>query len=163
MTFDLVHVFRLYLAPFAGPFVAAGGHGGPAAVLDVDDDEPRSHRRLSALHAVRGRVEAEADEADKYERFEREWLPRLWRTRKVLRHNGCPRHIRDSIWRITGLSRRQARLSCVFRKWGARLGRRVSPIERGVHKTTSSSDGRQRASVARTKECAVSDHQWRHW
>ena len=61
-------------------FVAARADGRPVTVLDLDDDEPRTRRSLSALHALRGRAEAaamEAAEADKYASFEREWLPRF--------------------------------------------------------------------------------------
>jgi polysaccharide biosynthesis protein PslH len=79
MSFDAVHVFRLYMAPFGAPFLAARP-GRSLAVLDLDDDEPRTHRRLADLNARRGRGAAaaiEAREADKYERFEREWLPRF--------------------------------------------------------------------------------------
>jgi glycosyltransferase involved in cell wall biosynthesis len=80
VSFDVVHVHRLYVAPFAAPFVAARADGRPVTVLDLDDDEPRTRRSLSALHALRGRAEAaamEAAEADKYASFEREWLPRF--------------------------------------------------------------------------------------
>ena len=79
-SFDLVHVHRLYAAPFAAPFLGEGADARPAAVVDLDDDEPGTRRRLSAMHERRGRPEAaaiEAAEADKYARFEAEWLPRF--------------------------------------------------------------------------------------
>lgn len=79
--FDVVHVFRLYLAPFAEPFRAARRDGGrPLAVLDLDDDEPTARRRLAAVLATRGCERAaarEASEADAYARFVRAWLPRF--------------------------------------------------------------------------------------
>jgi polysaccharide biosynthesis protein PslH len=72
--FDVVHTMRLYLAPFAAPYLEASAPSGrPACVLDLDDDEPRTRRRLAARHAARGDLEAaagEAAEADKYERME---------------------------------------------------------------------------------------------
>jgi glycosyltransferase involved in cell wall biosynthesis len=77
--FAVVHVMRLYLAPFAAPFLAAGP-ARPLAVLDLDDDEPRTRRRLASLHARRGEGAAaalEAAEADKYGALERAWLPRF--------------------------------------------------------------------------------------
>lgn len=81
LRFDVVHVFRLYMAPFAAPFLEAPpGSAHPRSVLDLDEDEPSTRRRLSALRALRGQGEAakvETGEADKYERLEREWLPRF--------------------------------------------------------------------------------------
>lgn len=77
--FDFIHVFRLYMVPFAMPWLRAGGENAHLmSVLDLDDDEPRTHQRLSALHSRRGEVEAaglEASESDKYRRLERELLP----------------------------------------------------------------------------------------
>jgi glycosyltransferase involved in cell wall biosynthesis len=78
MAFDVVHVCRLYMAPFAAPFLAGRSGKRPLAVLDLDDDEPRTHRRVADLYGRRGRAAAaafEAGEAAKYERLEREWLP----------------------------------------------------------------------------------------
>jgi glycosyltransferase involved in cell wall biosynthesis len=79
--FDLVHVHRLYMAPFAVPFLGSGRAAArPVCVLDLDDDEPRTRRGLSALHASRGQTEAaalEAGEAEKYTRLERDFLPRF--------------------------------------------------------------------------------------
>jgi len=81
--FDVVHVMRLYLAPFAAPYLdTAAGAGRPACVLDLDDDEPRARRRLGALHAARGEASAAAaqvGEARKYERLEQDTLPRFHR------------------------------------------------------------------------------------
>jgi glycosyltransferase involved in cell wall biosynthesis len=79
--FDVVHVLRLYMAPFAGPFLSRGDDRAHAqAVLDLDDDEPRTRRRLSTLHAWWNQADAaaiEAGEAEKYESFEREWARRF--------------------------------------------------------------------------------------
>jgi polysaccharide biosynthesis protein PslH len=77
LRFDVVHVFRLYMAPFAAPFLASAQ---PRSVLDLDEDEPSTWRRLGALHALRGQREAaalEACEAEKYARLEPDWLPRF--------------------------------------------------------------------------------------
>jgi len=79
--FDVVHVLRLYMAPFAAPFLSRGAdRARPRAVLDLDDDEPRTRRRLSALHARWDQADAaaiEGGEARKYESLERDWAPRF--------------------------------------------------------------------------------------
>jgi glycosyltransferase involved in cell wall biosynthesis len=71
--FDVVHVFRLYLAPFAEPFVSTGPSARrPVCVLDLDEDEWRTRGRLAELYALRGdavRARREASEAEKYERL----------------------------------------------------------------------------------------------
>jgi len=72
--FDLIHVLRLYLAPLVA--CATGG----AAVLDLDDDEVETRRRLGSLHARLGQaapMALEAAEADKYRAFEHEWVMRF--------------------------------------------------------------------------------------
>src|SRR5262249_51227225 len=56
--FDIVHVLRVYMAPFATPFLSRGDR--PRAVLDLDDDEPRTRRRLSQLHALWNQADAAA-------------------------------------------------------------------------------------------------------
>ena len=62
--FDLVHVMRLYLAPFAAPYLAAAGER-PVSLLDLDDDEVETHRRIAALHTRRGETrEAQVESAD---------------------------------------------------------------------------------------------------
>ena len=63
-----VHVMRLYLTPFAEPWL-----GRTICVLDLDDDEVVTRSGLSALHAERGRyadARIEADEAAAYRRVE---------------------------------------------------------------------------------------------
>jgi glycosyltransferase involved in cell wall biosynthesis len=78
--FDVVHVFRLYLAPFAGPFLDAREAGRPLCALDLDDHESVTRGRLADLHAALGDERAAAGErleGDKYARMERDWLPRF--------------------------------------------------------------------------------------
>lgn len=77
--FNLVHVMRLYLAPYALPFLEADGHR-PAAVLDVDDDEVHTRARLAALHEQTGDPSAarlEAREVERYRELERIFAPRF--------------------------------------------------------------------------------------
>jgi glycosyltransferase involved in cell wall biosynthesis len=78
--FQAVHVFRLYLAPFAEPYLAAPARQHPRCVLDLDDVESRTRRGLAALHARVGDPAAArlgAAEAEKYAAMERAWLPRF--------------------------------------------------------------------------------------
>jgi glycosyltransferase involved in cell wall biosynthesis len=74
-----VHVFRLYLAPFAEPHLRAGPGGRPACHLDLDDREVTVQLRLAERLRLTG-DEAGAQlalvEADRYARLESEWLPR---------------------------------------------------------------------------------------
>lgn len=73
--FAAVHVFRLYMAPFAAPFL-----GTIPATLDLDDDEPRTVRSMAALaHAYGSPEEAALQEAEagKLERFEADWAGRF--------------------------------------------------------------------------------------
>ena len=79
--FDLVFVMRLYLAPFAAPWLDAPNRARrPRCVIDVDDDEVRTHQTLAALHHARGDATAASRatrEAERYAQFERECLPRF--------------------------------------------------------------------------------------
>jgi len=79
--FDVVHVMRSYLAPYAAPFLpGAGDTRSPFASLDLDDDEATTHGGLAALVTrldLRHEARVEAAEASKYERHEAEWLPRF--------------------------------------------------------------------------------------
>jgi polysaccharide biosynthesis protein PslH len=77
--FAVVHVMRLYLAPFAEPFLAPRD-GRPVVTLDLDDDEPRTWQRIAALHGRTGDALAArvaAAEAAKYEALARAALPRF--------------------------------------------------------------------------------------
>ena len=78
---DLVHVMRLYLAPFAAPWLEARDRGGSLrCLIDLDDDEVRTRRALAALHEANGdtvRADREAREAERYAAFERAQLPRF--------------------------------------------------------------------------------------
>jgi polysaccharide biosynthesis protein PslH len=64
-----VHVMRLYLAPFAEPFLRLKGRDRPTCVLDLDDDEVRTRRRLADLYEAdenRPAAEREEEELAKY-------------------------------------------------------------------------------------------------
>jgi glycosyltransferase involved in cell wall biosynthesis len=85
--FDAVHVFRLYMAPLAAPFlrpagVRPGEHSlrGTHVQLDLDDIESMAQQRLSALYRLNGnmRMAASAErDAEHYRRFERAILARF--------------------------------------------------------------------------------------
>ena len=77
--FDVAHVMRLYLAPFARPYLEVPGPR-PTCLLDLDDDETATRQGLAALHALRGDPCGEAlerAESRKFGQFERRWLPRF--------------------------------------------------------------------------------------
>src|SRR5262245_35026062 len=78
-SFDVVFIMRLYLAPFLPAFL--GTEWAPTrTVLDLDDDEVETRRRVATLHARIGEAALmllEAAEADKYRALEAEWLPRF--------------------------------------------------------------------------------------
>jgi polysaccharide biosynthesis protein PslH len=66
---DIVHLMRLYLAPLALPFLRASSQGRPFCVLDLDDDDARTYRRLMHLQENLGDHRAAAiaaAEADKF-------------------------------------------------------------------------------------------------
>ena len=79
--FDVVHVMRSYMTPYAEPFLAEGGERPmPHATLDLDDDEALTLTRIAALAERAGALEdarSLADEAARYRRFEPIWLPRF--------------------------------------------------------------------------------------
>jgi glycosyltransferase involved in cell wall biosynthesis len=78
--FDVVHVMRLYLAPFAEPWLGAPAAARPRCVLDLDEDEVEARRRLAALHAGLARpaeARREAEEAERYARLADQYLPRF--------------------------------------------------------------------------------------
>jgi glycosyltransferase involved in cell wall biosynthesis len=73
--FDAVHVFRLYLAPFAAPLL-----GRVPTVLDLDDDEARTARSMATLERLRGNHAAasfQETEAEKLAALEQRWAPRF--------------------------------------------------------------------------------------
>jgi glycosyltransferase involved in cell wall biosynthesis len=85
--FDAVHVFRLYMAPLAAPFLRPAGAGPrqdsrrcPHVQLDLDDIESTARQRLAALYRLNGnrRMAASAErDAEHYRRFERANLARF--------------------------------------------------------------------------------------
>ena len=80
-SYDVVHVMRSYLAPYAAPFLGGDADAPPPfASIDLDDDEALTHRRLASLYRRAGKgSEAQLAEAEarKYERHEATWLPRF--------------------------------------------------------------------------------------
>jgi len=98
--FREVHVFRLYMAPFAEPYLAGGAADRPTCRLDLDDHESRTRRGLAALHEAAGDeagASVERSEADRYAVLEGHYLPRFHRVyvcseadrRALARHDGC--------------------------------------------------------------------------
>jgi glycosyltransferase involved in cell wall biosynthesis len=79
-SFDEVHVFRLYMAPFADSYLETIPPRRPICALDLDDHESRTRERLAALHA-RARDERSAAfelrEALRYRAMEAHYLPRF--------------------------------------------------------------------------------------
>jgi polysaccharide biosynthesis protein PslH len=77
--FDVVFIMRLYLAPFL-PALLGADSGRTRAVLDLDDDDVETRRRVAALHARLAQPALmlfEAAEAEKYRALEADWLPRF--------------------------------------------------------------------------------------
>lgn len=73
-----VHVMRLYLAPLVDPFLRLAPASRPEMVLDLDDDELETRRRLAELHRMRGEPEAarhEELERGRYEVYAHRYLP----------------------------------------------------------------------------------------
>jgi glycosyltransferase involved in cell wall biosynthesis len=73
--FAAVHVFRLYMAPFAAPFLV-----GARCSLDLDDEDARTALSLAALARRHGRTaQAVLDEAEaeKLAAFQALWAPRF--------------------------------------------------------------------------------------
>jgi polysaccharide biosynthesis protein PslH len=78
IAFAVVHVFRLYMTPFAQPYLHARRHGRPKYHLDVDDIESTTHRRLAATYRFNGHTTLgrfEEMEARKYAWVEHDLLP----------------------------------------------------------------------------------------
>ncbi|MGA1874912.1 MAG: glycosyltransferase [bacterium] len=76
MDFEVIHVFRLFMVPYAQPFRDKDFLG--MYQLDLDDIESLKRQRLSELYKVNGQramAEKMAREAQQYEEIERSILP----------------------------------------------------------------------------------------
>jgi glycosyltransferase involved in cell wall biosynthesis len=74
---NALHVMRLYLAPLALPFLRRPPADRPFCVLDLDDDDARTYRRLMRIHNDSGNSRAAAAagaEAEKYRVFAQTYL-----------------------------------------------------------------------------------------
>ncbi|MEW5804409.1 MAG: glycosyltransferase family 4 protein [bacterium] len=74
--FDVIHVFRLFMAPYAQPFTDKDFSG--IYQLDLDDIESLKRQRLSELYKENGHramAEKMARDAQQYEEIERSTLP----------------------------------------------------------------------------------------
>jgi polysaccharide biosynthesis protein PslH len=77
--YQSVHVLRLYLAPFAEPYLAAAGRQAVCR-LDLDDYEPATRRRIAGLLRQNGDERAalvQEWEASRYEALAAAVLPRF--------------------------------------------------------------------------------------
>jgi len=75
--FDFVHVSRLYMTPFAEPYLRIQKHLS-ACFLDLDDIESRTRRRLAQLYRANGlqrHSQRQEQASEFYERLERQILP----------------------------------------------------------------------------------------
>ncbi len=95
--FDYVHVFRLYMTPFAMPYLAAQGRL-IAGYLDMDDIESITRRRLADLYRKSGlhaQARRELRAAEIYARLERELLPMFQAVYVCSEHdkNSLNRHV----------------------------------------------------------------------
>jgi glycosyltransferase involved in cell wall biosynthesis len=75
--FDVVHVFRLAMLPFARPWLERNGQQRPRRHLDLDEVESMTRRRMAGLYRLNGNVpmaQAEAAEAERSEALEAEAL-----------------------------------------------------------------------------------------
>ena len=79
--FDAVHVARLYMAPLAhGALTRAGQWSGVRKLLDLDDDEGETLRRIGAQHMTHGRAAlglVAAREAKQFDRLEATMAPQF--------------------------------------------------------------------------------------
>ena len=78
-TYDVVHVFRLYLAALATPWIAkARGH--TRLVIDCDENDAAAYRSIAAMHRKQQNYET-ADWADAeaaaFAHFAARWLPKF--------------------------------------------------------------------------------------
>lgn len=77
--FDTVHVMRLYLAPFAEPYLRQQ-KARPLVTLDLDDLESEAHAGMARLAAAQGRdgtARLEQAEARRFAEMQAAWLPRF--------------------------------------------------------------------------------------
>jgi glycosyltransferase involved in cell wall biosynthesis len=94
--FDVMHVMRLYLAPYLGPLLEKKGDLFRLASLDLDDDEPATHLRLAEMYRDSGRrsdERIEVAEADKYEGLEQAWLKSFQRISSSMKHSRMATHV----------------------------------------------------------------------
>ncbi len=78
--YQAVHVLRLYLAPFAGPYLASRAPDRPGCRLDLDDHEATTRRGIAGLLREAGQGDAalvEEWEASRYEALSAVLLPRF--------------------------------------------------------------------------------------
>jgi glycosyltransferase involved in cell wall biosynthesis len=78
--FDSVHVFRLYMAPFAEPYLSAAPERRARCELDLDDDESATRLSLARLYETAGDAGAaalERAEARKYAELAARYVPRF--------------------------------------------------------------------------------------
>jgi len=78
VAFDSVHVFKLSMAPLARLCLKADRHQRPFCVLDLDDFESKTQRRIAALEDLAGNAEAAARQraaAEKWAAMERCYIP----------------------------------------------------------------------------------------
>ncbi len=79
-TFDVIHICRLFLLPFAVPFLTGNFSG--VCQLDIDDFESLTKHRISELNRLNGNIkmaQTVAQDAKMYEAVEKEMLPRFQR------------------------------------------------------------------------------------
>ncbi len=77
---DALHITRLYLAPLAAAFRNRGAASSPYTVLDMDEDDVLTRRRLAMLYDEYGMAAAaakERGESDKYMSWAGQWLDKL--------------------------------------------------------------------------------------
>jgi len=76
--FQTVHVFRVYMAPFAGAYLRMARADRPLCVLDLDDYESQARQRIADLLEAQGdqaRSDRVRSESLRYRRLEEEYLP----------------------------------------------------------------------------------------
>lgn len=107
-----VHTFRLYLAPFAQPYLAGSGPDRSHCRLDLDDDEVTTRRRIAGLLRDDGderAARAEESEADRYQALGTAMLPRFDRVyvaspvdrdRVAARHPGAAVAVLENVIRL---------------------------------------------------------------